>query len=234
MSRSGRPGTAARLGGSGALLGVVAGIVQVAWGSEIPAWTGAKQSPTALGLLTIALSVLAGAAAVRQGSRRLTTGGRTACAGVLLGTGLLCFSTVGRLWYLPGALLVLAGLTTIDRWRDTASGIGRDWSRCLLSALGITELLMVAGTTTATAVVGAVGGVTLMVAPWWRTAPRPVLLTLVLLGTLPFAALAWTAIIPILLPLAAVAPTLALLLPRPAGVRLSATGRPHQPAATGA
>ena len=78
------------------IAGLGAGAVQVMIGSQIPEWSGAKASPTGLGLLTIGLSLLAGFAAVRQSTPGLTAWGRTACALGLLVPGLLCLSTVGR------------------------------------------------------------------------------------------------------------------------------------------
>ena len=133
------------LGLAGAVLGVAAGAVQVMIGSQIPEWSGAKASPTGLGLLTIGLSLLAGFAAVRQRTPGLTAWGRTACALGLLVPGLLCLSTVGRLWYPSAVLLVVAGVLTIDRWRDTGKAFAQDWFRVLLTVLGCFELLMAAG-----------------------------------------------------------------------------------------
>lgn len=100
-----------RLGVAGAALGIVAGAVQWAFGSEIPGWTGDKLHPERLGLITIALSALA-LAAVRAAARspglppprRWLVGG----AGILVPAA-ICFTTVGPLWYLPGALLLAAG-----------------------------------------------------------------------------------------------------------------------------
>jgi hypothetical protein len=48
-------------------------------------------------------------------------------------------------------------------------------------------------------VVGAFGGVALPIAAWWRSASRLAVLSLVALGTVPFAALGWTAVVPVLL-----------------------------------
>jgi hypothetical protein len=190
---------AARFGVLGGALGIAAGIIQATMGSRIPDWTGAKADPGALGLLTIALSFLAAAAAVRQANSGISVGSRTACALGLLVPGLLCFTTVGRLWYVPGPLLLIAGTLCIRSWRSTASAIARNWMRCLLSALGTCELLMAAGAAPAVMAVGTVGGIALITASWLRTPRRSVVLGLLAIGTLPFAALAWTAIVPILL-----------------------------------
>jgi hypothetical protein len=58
------------LGLGGSVLGMVAGIVQWAFGSEIPDWTGNKLHPVQLGIITIILRpgpllILAAAALVR-------------------------------------------------------------------------------------------------------------------------------------------------------------------------
>ena len=95
-----------------------------------------EASPLALGLLTIALSVLAGWAAVRQLNSGLSVWARSACALGLIGPGLLCLSTVGRLWYPSALLMVVAGTMAIDSWRDTARAFVEDWFRVLLTALG--------------------------------------------------------------------------------------------------
>ena len=168
-------------------------------GPRIPEWTGDKASPVALGLLTIGLSAVAGFAAVRQRATGLSVWGRAACALGLIGPGLLCLSTVGRLWYPSAVLLLLAGTMTIDSWRATARALHDDWFRVLLTALGGFEMLMAAGAAPVTMAVGAVGGVALIAAAWLRTAPRGVVVGLIVVGTVPFAALAWSAVVPLLL-----------------------------------
>lgn len=201
----------AQLGAAGAALGVVAGIVQATAGTRIPDWTGAKAAPIALGLLTIALSLLAGLAATGQ-RRDLIVGVRAAAALGLLVPGLVCFSTVGRLWYLPGPLLLLAGILTIDNsWRATAAHLATNWTRCLLSILGASELLMAAGATPTLMAVGAAGGAALVAAAWFPAPRRWTLLALLTVGTVPFAALAWTAIVPVLLLLTAAAVAIPLV-----------------------
>ena len=194
----------ARLGITGSALGVIAGTVQALIGSRIPEWTGAKQDPGSLGLLTIALSLLAGYAAHRQARPNTTVKSRAAYAAALLIPGLLCFSTVGRLWYLPGPLLLAAALISIDSLRDTSTLITRNWLRCLLALLGAAELLMAAGAAPVLMAVGAVGGVALIAAASVARS-RASLVALTVLGTVPFTLLAWTAVVPVLLLLAAAA-----------------------------
>lgn len=211
--RSQRHRLAALLGLLGAGTGVLAGVTQASVGSRIPDWTGAKSAPGALGLLTIALSLVAGLAAVRQTRPGLSAGPRAATALVLIVPGLLCFTTVGRLWYVPGALLVFASLVSVESWRITAILIAANWTRCLLAALGAAELLMAAGAPAALMVVGAIGGMCLIAAARLTTLPKEAFVGLVMVGTVPFAVLAWTAIVPVLLLLVAVG--LAVPLVRP-------------------
>jgi len=198
MSRDRRHRRVVRLGLAGSGLGLLAGIVQATVGSRIPEWTGAKASPIALGVLTIGLSALAGWAALQQRDLRLSVGGRAACALALAGPGLLCLSTVGRLWYPSALLLVVAGTMTIDSWSDTAKMLANRWFPVLLGALGACQLLMAAGSPLILALVGAVGGACLIAAAVWRSASRPVVVALLAVGILPFAILAWAAIVPAL------------------------------------
>ena len=88
----------------------------------------------------------------------------------------------------------------IERWRDTAEMIARNWLRCLLSILGATEVLMAAGAAPHLMAVGAVGGLALIAAAWLPASPIG-LGALVIIGTAPFAALGWT--VPVLLLVAA-------------------------------
>jgi hypothetical protein len=203
---------ATRLGLAGAVIGVAAGLTQATAGERIPQWTGAKQSPLALGLLTVVLSLIAGLAAVRQHRAGLSAGARAACALGLAGPALLCLSTVGRLWYLPGFLLLAAGALTIDGRRETAATLTAHWWRILLGALGGCELLMSAGAAPAPMVAGALGGTALVAAAWLGSQPRWRSWALVAVGTIPFAALAWVSVVPLLLTaeafaIAAVQPT---------------------------
>jgi hypothetical protein len=190
---------AAGLGLAGGLIGVAAGVTQATVGDQIPQWSGAKQAPVALGLLTVALSLLAGLAAGRQHRTDLSVGARAACALGLVGPGLLCLSTVGRLWFPPAGLLIAAGALTIDSWRDTVSALAANWWRVLLGALGGCELLMSAGAAPAPMVAGALGGAALIAAAWLNHEPRWRSWALVAIGTVPFAALTWTSIVPLLL-----------------------------------
>lgn len=174
---------------------MLAGLVQASVGPLIPQWTGNKDSPVALGALTVVLSALAVLCAVRLAAvRPLPAGAHLTAAIGLLVPGALCFSTVGALWYLPGALLLVAAAGAVATGDRTGELIVENWTRVLVGALGGVELLMTAGAgPAATIAVGAVGGLALLVAPWMpdvRTA-----LGLLIIGTLPFAALTWWTVV---------------------------------------
>jgi hypothetical protein len=110
------------IGAAGATLGVVVGLVELTVGPSIRSWVGDKQDTSRLGLATLLLAalglatlLLAALALVASLSLRRTGSAppaRLAAAIGLLVPGLICFTTVGRLWYLPGALLELPPL----RW----------------------------------------------------------------------------------------------------------------------
>lgn len=190
---------ASRIGQGGAVILLAAGLVQAVAGYGIPEWTGDKLAHASLGLLTVGLALIAGLAAARQRDSHLSVLARAACAAAQLGPGLLSLTTVGRLAYLPAALLGVAGVLTVHDWRDTGAALLDEWDRVLLTVLGLCELLLVAEAPVRLMVVGAVGGAALVVAAWWRSAPRVVRLNLAALGTLPIVALGWTAVVPVLL-----------------------------------
>lgn len=199
-----------RLGMGGAVLGVAAGLAQVAVGDRIPEWSGAKQAPVGLGLLTVALSLIGGLAALLQ-RRPLTILARAACALGLVGPGLICLTTVGRLWYLPSLLLSLAGILTVERWGPTFAAVTTEWMRVLLSVLAACEILMAAGAAPVPALVGGLGGVIVAVTAWARPTRRIPSRVLVALGAVPFAVVGWTAVVPVLVALESIA--IALVLP---------------------
>ena len=211
-ARLSRQHIAASLGLAGATLGVLAGLTQATAGSRIPDWTGNKGSPVALGLLTVLLSLAALAAALTLRDRApLRPSQRVLVAVGLLVPAGLCFSTVGRLWYVPGILL-LSGLSLTVAAGGTSElwpVIRGNWIRGLVTLLGAFEILMaVSAGPLVTIAVGVIGGAVLMVAPWLADRAKPAtILAALLIGTLPFAALTyWSVASPVL---AVVALTLA-------------------------
>lgn len=187
---------AVKLGLFGGGLGVIAGTIQALVGSQFPEWTGAKANPTGLGLLTVLLSVIAILsvwALRRSGSNPISPQRRAVIVVGLLVPAGLCFSTVGRLWYLPGVLLLIAAANVV--WAGNAGElrifVQAKWLRMMLSVLGGFELLMaVSAAPLLTVIIGIAGGLVLMAAPWLpgRASMR---LLLILAGTLPFAVLTW-------------------------------------------
>lgn len=108
--------TAARprpwLGFAGVALGVAAGITQLLVGSAIPQWSGNKTDTAGLGVTTVVLSLVAGVG-LAQLRRELPRWERIAALLLVLACTAVCFTTVGRLWYVPGAVLILAALLTV-------------------------------------------------------------------------------------------------------------------------
>jgi len=99
------------VGLAGAGLGILAGIVQWTFGNEIPEWTGDKLHPVQLGIITIVLSLLAGAAVSYLARNREVKDWHrwVAMLAIFVAAG-ICFTTVGRLWFVPGLLLIVAGV----------------------------------------------------------------------------------------------------------------------------
>lgn len=215
---------ARRLGLLGGALGVVAGLVQAEVGDRIPDWSGAKADPVGLGVLTVLLSVVAvvSAQAVR-GPDAASPQRRLAAASGLLIPAALCASTVGRLWLLPGALLLAAAVVAVGPARDVRPVVARLGLAALLSLLGGFELLMaVSAAPTTTAAVGVLGGLALVAVPW-VPGGLPARLSLLALGTLPFMLLTWSSLATPLL--AAVALGLGTTVLRRQAVAPSAAGR---------
>jgi hypothetical protein len=95
------------LGLAGAALGIAAGFVQLFAGRVIPEWTGNKADTVGLGLATIALTIVA-AVCLWQIQRSPGRWSRWVPAVAGIAAVAVCFTTVGRLWYLPGPLLIAA------------------------------------------------------------------------------------------------------------------------------
>ena len=103
------PRAARRIGLAGIALGVAAGLTQLLAGSAIPAWSGNKLDTAGLGITTILLSLVAGVG-LWQLRRELPRGQRRAVLLLVLACAAVCFTTVGRLWWIPGPLLIAAAV----------------------------------------------------------------------------------------------------------------------------
>ena len=180
----------------GAVLAMAAGLIQTTVGSRMPAWTGDKADPGPLGLLTLVLGALALLAATLLTSPRRSAP-LSAGAGAAIGlVALVGFTTVGRLWWLPGPLLALGLVVSVEDWRALLSGIRREWWRVLLVTLGCCELLMVVRARPLVTLFGVVAGLALVAAA--VPTMRRWAIALAIVGPLPFAALVWTALVPLI------------------------------------
>jgi hypothetical protein len=193
------PGIAGRSAAIGGGLGIAAGVAQTTIGRHIPDWSGNKAQPVALGLLTIALSASALATA---GTLRATTkpgdGALTSIAIWLAAVAAVCASTVGRLWVIPGVLLLVAAGVTIAACgvRNVRAVVARNWLVGLLGVLGVFELVMaVSAPSVVTRVAGLLAGAALIAAALTATPGRRTLIAVLVAATLPFVALTWWTIV---------------------------------------
>ena len=107
---------------AGGALGVVAGLVQALAGDVIPEWTGDKNDTVQLGLATIGLSLVAVACFWRLSRGAAGLWLRALLAAAFLAAVIVCFTTVGRLWYVPGPLMLVAFVLHVSASRRVAGG----------------------------------------------------------------------------------------------------------------
>ncbi|MEV6630451.1 hypothetical protein AB0M54_06840 [Actinoplanes sp. NPDC051470] len=79
-----------------------------------------------------------------------------------------------------------------------AGAVSRARWQVLLSALGVCQLLRAANASPLVRVLGVAGGLVL-VAIAWAARRRAALVAGIIVGTVPFAAVAWTALVPVVL-----------------------------------
>ena len=198
---------AGRLGAIGAMVGVAAGITQATIGSRIPNWSGNKAHPVALGLLTVALSVSALVAA--RTLRSAPFPGNETLTAITLWfavVAFVCSTTVGRLWAIPGVLVLAAAGVTLMAfgWHHFLSVVAKNWLRGLLGILGALELLMaVSAAPTITVATGLVAGGALIAAAVLTKPGRKTTVSLLAAASLPFAILTWWTIVTPLLTIVA-------------------------------
>lgn len=206
----------ARIALVGGALGMAAGLSQAVAGRHLGSWAGDKADPVALGLLTIALSAVAVAAALVLNAGSITTGGRRAAvvAGLAV-PGLLCLSTVGRLWWIPTTLLLLAAVLVIAAAPAAiARAIADAWLAVLTTVLGACFVLVAASAGPVLLVFGVASGLAVAVSPWIAHRSRRVALLALVLGAVPFAAVTWwTLLTPVIAVLALVAGLAAIRAP---------------------
>jgi len=188
---------AAMLGIVGATIGLVAGLVELTAGPSIRSWVGNKEDTTRLGLATLVLAAIAlGAALALVRMPHASAPRRLAFAAALLLPGLICFTTVGRLWYLPGALLVLAGLLVAAELRgevkEVAAAAVRNGTAILTVVLACFYVFLGATALGVAGLLGIAGGLlVLCLVATQRKLPAPLTIVLLLLAALPFAVLTW-------------------------------------------
>lgn len=196
------------IGTLGGALGTAAGAVQLTWGSTIPAWTGNKADPARLGLVTILLGLIALGAA-RYSPADPAPVGAALRAATLAFPALVGFTTVGRMWYLPGALLLVAAALAATgvhgSGRQVAAALGASWARLLTGTLALLAVALGLTAHGPARVAGALGGVIALALAvtssgrsWiGRRGPG--------LALVPFACLTWWSVVTPLLALLALA-----------------------------
>jgi hypothetical protein len=201
----------ARFSLAGASLGIVAGLAELTLGPHIRSWVGNKQDTTRLGLATITLSAIALLAAVTWLRRRdASTGTRLLIVVGLIVPGAICFTTVGRAWYLPGALLLFATAKAAADLRvdahEAIETISRNWPATLTVALAAVYIFLGATALGLAGVLGVLGGAAILAAIVLASRIPARAKPLVLLAAvLPFAALTWWSIVTPLLAILVVA-----------------------------
>jgi hypothetical protein len=102
---------AIQFGVLGSTLGALAGLIELSIGPQIRPWIGNKENPAVLGVVTLLLSGMALGAVISARNLEMPTNDSKLAIflGVLL-PAMICFTTVGRLWYLPGPLLIMTAL----------------------------------------------------------------------------------------------------------------------------
>ncbi|MCW3046487.1 MAG: hypothetical protein JWO74_771 [Solirubrobacterales bacterium] len=240
--RGRRDRLASRLALVGAGLGVFAGVAELTFGPSIRDWVGNKQDTTRLGLTTIILSSVALASAgVLQRADSRAHSHRLAVALGLVVPAVICFTTVGRLWLVPGSLLLVAGgllLSAAQRGELGHAVDERRWYTGLVALCGAYYIFLGATALGLAGLLGVLGGLLIWGAMASASRSRRAAYALLALGALPFAAVTWwSAITPLIAVLALVLGRTAI---RQAGGHAREDGdgrreRPtHRPATTAA
>lgn len=102
---------AIQIGKLGSALGVLAGLTELSIGTDILPWIGNKENPVVLGLTTLLLSTIAFVSVSSANKHiHLTNDRKLALFFGIFIPAAVCFTTVGRLWYVPGTLLLATSL----------------------------------------------------------------------------------------------------------------------------
>jgi hypothetical protein len=201
----------ARLAAVGASAGLIAGLAELALGAHIRSWVGNKQDTTRLGVATITLSAIALLAALTWLRRRDASPGKRLLIVIgLIVPGVICFTTVGRAWYLPGGLLVVAAAMAAAELREDArevvDTISRRWLAALTVVLGAFFIFLGVTALGVPGTLGIVGGITIIaVIATSSRVPSGVGSFVLVAAALPFAVLTWWSIVTPLLAIATIA-----------------------------
>ena len=190
---------AGRLALLGASLGVVAGLIELILGPSLRDWVGDKQDTTRLGLTTVLLSAVAlGAAiALRRPGEGLARR-RVVIALAIAIPAPVCFTTVGRLWYLPGILLLAAGglVAAGTRPHDIAAAFDQwHWRAGLVALCGAYYAVLGATALGVAGLLGVLGGALIWAAIFTARRSPDLAQALLLAGALPFAAATWWSVV---------------------------------------
>jgi len=94
---------------TGSILGICSGTIELIIGKHILPWIGNKESPMVLGVITILLSCMILTSIIL--TIKIENKSNDQKIGLFLMCfipTLICFTTVGRLWYLPGGMLIIS------------------------------------------------------------------------------------------------------------------------------
>ncbi len=186
--------TARTVGLTAAAFTATAGLIELVGGSN--AWTGDKNQPFTLGILTVILAAIMAAAGL-MARRDLTSASGLAAAAAIAIPGLITLTTAGLL-AIPGAVLgvVAAGFSVADaRSRGPLQPvISRAWPTALIGILAVVYLAfgVVAGAIGILGILGATATVGALVLKQ-RSAVQAA--TLLVVGVVPFAVVAWWSVV---------------------------------------
>jgi hypothetical protein len=200
-TRSHAPALALLLGRAGGGTGIVAGAIEVAFGSSVPTWIGNKHDPTRLGVVTIVLSMvgLLCSETLRRG-RGLESARRLGLVTGIVVPAIVCFTTVGRLWYVPGALLLTASVLWATAqpiaWRDVIRRISESFASILVGVLGVYYIALGATALGRTGLAAIVGGVVVVAIAFVSHRVRATFALATLVASVaPFALLTWWSVV---------------------------------------
>jgi hypothetical protein len=196
---------AVRIGRLGALCGLVAGTIEVVVGGSIRAWIGDKNDPGRLGLVTLTIAAVALVATSLLRASDRPERRALLVVGIAL-PALLGFTTVGRLWYLPGPLLLVAAALAASalrgRGRAVAGALERSATRIFASVLALAYVALGLAALGVGGVLGIAGGLAaLLVLQGAARWSRVTISVLAAVSVLPFAVVTWWSVVT---PLAAV------------------------------